>query len=204
MCPILIFSDNETYVNTWLSLLSPHYKIKRVDSLPNETSAQLIIIDAEKIKQTPTIMTTLKMFQARSLIIGDQWTEEQQVNVLVQGAAGYCEHKDTPSILLPAIQQILKGDMWMKRHLISTVISRLVKITSAIPPNTTVKTSLITTLSKRELDVANFIQQGENNKTIALKLSISERTVKAHLSSIFKKLNVSDRLHLALFLNKAI
>ncbi len=202
MCPILIFSDNETYVNTWLSLLSPHYKIKRVDSLPTEISAKLIIIEVEKITQNSNICALLKRSATRSLIIGHQCSEKQQIDFLVQGAAGYCEHKDTPAILLLAVQQILKGDMWMKRHLIATVISRLVEITPDIPLTTPADLNLISTLSKRECDVANFIQLGENNKTIAAKLSISERTVKAHLSSIFKKLEVSDRLHLALLLNQ--
>jgi DNA-binding NarL/FixJ family response regulator len=47
-----------------------------------------------------------------------------------------------------------------------------------------------------------MIQSGENNKDIASTLHISERTVKAHLTSIFKKLNVSDRLRLALFIKE--
>ena len=45
-----------------------------------------------------------------------------------------------------------------------------------------------------------MIQDGKSNKAIANCLSISERTVKAHLTSIFKKLNVADRLHLALYI----
>jgi two-component system nitrate/nitrite response regulator NarL len=49
---------------------------------------------------------------------------------------------------------------------------------------------------QREFDVAELIYQGEGNSGIALKLDISERTVKAHLSSIFRKFNVQDRLQL--------
>ena len=62
--------------------------------------------------------------------------------------------------------------------------------------------ALLTTLSSRELDVANMIRVGENNKAIADTLDISERTVKAHLTSIFKKLEVPDRLHLALYMKE--
>jgi DNA-binding NarL/FixJ family response regulator len=46
-----------------------------------------------------------------------------------------------------------------------------------------------------------MVHLGGNNKTIARELAISERTVKAHLSAIFRKLNIQNRLHLALFLN---
>jgi DNA-binding NarL/FixJ family response regulator len=54
------------------------------------------------------------------------------------------------------------------------------------------------TLTLRELDVAKMISTGENNKIIASTLNISERTVKAHLTSIFQKLKVQDRLRLAI------
>jgi DNA-binding NarL/FixJ family response regulator len=47
-----------------------------------------------------------------------------------------------------------------------------------------------------------MIRVGENNKAIADTLDISERTVKAHLTSIFKKLEVPDRLHLALYMKE--
>ena len=53
-------------------------------------------------------------------------------------------------------------------------------------------------LSPREQEVARFAAMGDSNAEIAERLSISERTVRAHLSAIFEKLQVSDRLMLAL------
>ena len=57
-------------------------------------------------------------------------------------------------------------------------------------------------LTPRELQVAKMVHLGGNNKVIARELDISERTVKAHLSAIFRKLNIENRLHLALFFNE--
>jgi DNA-binding NarL/FixJ family response regulator len=57
-------------------------------------------------------------------------------------------------------------------------------------------------LSEREVEVANLIRKGENNKGIAQVMNISERTVKAHLSSIFRKFEVDDRLRLAIRLKE--
>jgi DNA-binding NarL/FixJ family response regulator len=57
-------------------------------------------------------------------------------------------------------------------------------------------------LSTREIEVANMIRQGENNRKIAEAMNISERTVKAHLSSIFRKFDVDDRLRLAIRLKE--
>jgi DNA-binding NarL/FixJ family response regulator len=53
-------------------------------------------------------------------------------------------------------------------------------------------------LSERELDVAQYVSKGLSNKQIAFEMDITERTVKAHLTSIFKKTNTKDRLSLAL------
>jgi len=58
------------------------------------------------------------------------------------------------------------------------------------------------TLSSREKEVVVRIRTGESNKQIAEHLFISERTVKAHLSSIFKKLSLSDRLQLVIYLQQ--
>jgi two-component system nitrate/nitrite response regulator NarL len=65
-----------------------------------------------------------------------------------------------------------------------------------------VKNKAIAHLTPRELEVAQMVHLGGNNKLIARELDISERTVKAHLSAIFRKLDIENRLHLALFFNK--
>jgi len=108
---------------------------------------------------------------------------------------------------LQAVTSVLKGDIWIQRHLVPRVIGTLVKMkpepTQTLDSSKTIESSaLLKTLSSRESDVAKMIREGESNKIIAKSLSISERTVKAHLTSIFKKLNVPDRLHLALYIKE--
>ena len=62
--------------------------------------------------------------------------------------------------------------------------------------------STLTVLSPRELDVASMVGIGEQNKLISSRLSISEKTVKGHLTNIFKKLGLSSRTQLALFMHQ--
>jgi len=57
-------------------------------------------------------------------------------------------------------------------------------------------------LTNRERAVAHLVGLGANNAEIAEKLSMSERTVKAHLTSIFQQLNLRDRVQLALVMNR--
>jgi DNA-binding NarL/FixJ family response regulator len=56
-------------------------------------------------------------------------------------------------------------------------------------------------LTPRERDIARLVSNGACNKNIARELNISERTVKAHLTTIFQKLGIADRLHLALYVS---
>jgi DNA-binding NarL/FixJ family response regulator len=95
---------------------------------------------------------------------------------------------------------------------VSTVVSNqglwvgpnlMQRLIRAAGPNVTADTgsrNALTTLSSREREVAQQVGLGSSNKEIARILSITERTVKAHLSAIFQKLGVRDRLHLALFM----
>jgi len=57
----------------------------------------------------------------------------------------------------------------------------------------------LTGLTRRERELVALVAAGASNKEIAERLSIAERTVKAHLTSIFRKLGVSSRLHLAVY-----
>ena len=58
---------------------------------------------------------------------------------------------------------------------------------------------LLDGLTPRQREIARLISDGSSNKEIAARLNVAESTVKAHLTAIFRKLKVSDRLQLALF-----
>ncbi len=206
MNQILIFSANEELVRFWTTILGSHYKIDRVADINAELIADIILIDADEIVKNKPLVSLLSKKTTRVLIIGTDWPEEQQIDVLSHGAAGYCNKTDSPSLLLQAIKCILNGDVWIQRHLVSKVIGALVQMKSIAvekkPEHTPDKSLKYSSLSNREHDVAKMIRTGSSNKTIASSLVITERTVKAHLTSIYKKLNVPDRLHLALFIKE--
>ena len=122
---------------------------------------------------------------------------------MAAGASGYCQYDETETVFLKAVKSVISGEIWLQRHLVPKVIGSLVKI----PDDENFKKkdaeneALIKELSIRELDVAKMIGVGKTNKAIASNLDISERTVKAHLTSIYRKLDVPDRLHLAISIN---
>ena len=208
MNQISIFSDNKALIKLWSTALSSQYQVDSIDEINADIKVDVIIIDSQKIDTDDSLFSVFSNKSIRFLVVGSIWPEDKQIKALVLGAAGYCGQLEPPELLLQAIKSILKGDIWIQRHLVPKVIGTLIQMKSKpVDPakelQASESTKLLKTLSERELDVARMIRSGENNKGIASTLHISERTVKAHLTSIFKKLNVPDRLHLALLVKES-
>ena len=107
------------------------------------------------------------------------------------GADGYIL-KDTESAELKrAINYIIQGENYIQPSLIPALNSRLV--------NRDMDKGKIDSLTRRELEVLIQVSNGMFNKEIANSLDISERTVKNHISNIFKKIEVNDRTQAAVF-----
>jgi len=204
---IVIFSNNQPLIKLWSHALISHFDLSTASQTNDFNGAAVVIIDSKLIDEDDSLTLLFANKTSRFLVIGQDWPESKQINALVHGAAGYCGECEPAKLLLQAISSVLKGDVWIQRHLVPQVIGTLVKM-KADPlqekkaSDSIESVALLKSLSARERDVANMIREGENNKTIASKLGISERTVKAHLTSTFKKLNVNDRLHLALYIKE--
>ncbi|NOQ16387.1 MAG: DNA-binding response regulator [Methyloprofundus sp.] len=205
MTTILLFLANKTPLPPWVEGLSTQFEISIVHQIPANNN-YLTIIDTDTLKNNNTFFTPFSQLNFRCLIIGKQWPDDQQVTALVNGAAGYCDFDESSKIIELALNSILKGEIWIQRHLVQQVIGALVNINSEKQKNAGIRSAeakeKLKKLSARELDVAKMIKTGENNKKIAQHLNISDRTVKAHLTSAFKKLEINDRLQLALLMKE--
>ena len=199
---IKIFSENEALVEFCAEALSSLGALDTIKDIHSEVNADAVIIDAQKIDEDKQLISLFSNKAIRFLIIGSNWSEGNQVQALLQGAAGYCDESVTPKILLQAIENVLAGDVWMQRHLVPHIIGYLMQANSNAQAKLDEEREILNKLSKRELDVVKMIHKGNNNKTIASTLFISERTVKSHLTSIFKKLKVPNRLHLAVLIKE--
>lgn len=100
--------------------------------------------------------------------------------------------KDSESVeLKKAILSVVNGEDYIQPSLIPVLNSKMIDRN---------KDSIkIESLTKREMDVLKLLAVGMYNKEVAEKLDISERTVKNHVSNIFKKINVTDRTQAAVF-----
>lgn len=199
---IKIFSENKALVDFCTQALSSLGTLDVIKDIHLEVNADAVIIDAQKIDEDKQLTSLFSNKAIRFLIIGSSWPGDNQIQALLQGAAGYCDEAVTPKILLQAIENILVGDIWMQRHLVPRIIGFMMQANYNSQARLDEEKEILKKLSKRELDVVKMIHKGNNNKTIASALFISERTVKSHLTSIFKKLQVPNRLHLAVLIKE--
>lgn len=109
------------------------------------------------------------------------------------GANGYVLKDSDADSLIKAIRDVNNG----KTYIQPSIASLLVNDIGRVEENSDFQR--IESLTKREYEVLILIAEGLNNKDIADKLYISEKTVKNHVSSIFKKLDVNDRIQAAIF-----
>ena len=115
------------------------------------------------------------------------------------GARGYCHALSSPDMLRSVATTVTHGGLWIGPELMTRVIRAARQ--NLAETDTESHEQVRTLLTERERAVAKAVARGASNKEIARELDITERTVKAHLSAVFTKLNIRDRLQLALRFN---
>jgi DNA-binding NarL/FixJ family response regulator len=130
------------------------------------------------------------------LVTGIEETEIHHLAVQM-GAMGVVRKSENRNVLLKAIEKVHAGEAWIDRTMMANVLARLSR--ARLVPQDDPQAAKIALLSDREREVIGLIGKGLKNKEIAARLSITETTVRHHLSSIYSKLQVSDRLELTIF-----
>lgn len=121
--------------------------------------------------------------------------DEQGTAALAAGASGYCSALTLPEVLHQVANVVEHGGLWVGPQLMRRLMQGL-----ATHGNDSAAPAL-SRLSARERQVAESVARGSTNKEIARVMGITERTVKAHLTTSFEKLGVRDRMQLALLVN---
>jgi DNA-binding NarL/FixJ family response regulator len=119
----------------------------------------------------------------------------EHVRAFRLGAKGIVMKDSARRTLVQAIRTICRGDVWMDPNMGSAIAEEL-----ALGPaeDETAETGR-SDLTERELEVVRLVASGCKNREVGNSLSISERTVKSHLTSIFHKLGVRDRVGLVMY-----
>lgn len=152
----------------------------------------LLDINMPKLNGIETLKILRKKKNEMNVLILTVHDEiEYLVHAIEIGIQGYILKDSGFDELRKAISAIISGESYIQPNLIPTLNNYLINKNSDLDK--------IKTLTKRELQVLIEVANGKFNRDIAENLDISERTVKNHLVSIFKKISVSDRTQAAVF-----
>lgn len=113
------------------------------------------------------------------------------------GAMGIVTRDQPGETLIKAIRKIDAGELWLDRTRTAGVVSRLARGRTAREDDP--DRSKVEALTRREREIVDLVAEGLKNKQIADRLSISEATVRNHLTSVLDKLDLDDRFELAVF-----
>jgi len=204
---ILLGSPNRAVIKRWQSLLSGNSQFEKAltlrELMERSESRKLelalvhrLLIDtgsfAELRKRSP---------QTKFFLLSDRPSEEEGLAFLKLGIVGYGNTYISPARLAEAIRVVSNGGVWLGQKVIQHLIQETyARLQDAAPKAET--GDKLSALTKAERKIAELVAKGQSNLEIAADLNITERTVKAHLTSIYEKTKAGNRLNLALLINR--
>lgn len=129
---------------------------------------------------------------ARILVLTGVVEPEQHQRAVRLGAMGLVFKEKCVKDLIEAIQQVNAGRVWLDPSIMTGLVAEVQRTRDP-------ESEKIAAITAREREVVNLVCEGLKNKEIADRLSISEATVRNHLTSVLNKLKLSDRFELALY-----
>ncbi len=138
--------------------------------------------------------------QTKIIILTTSFDEGYLLELLRAGASGYISQNAPVRDLTQAIRKVFADEIWVERRIMMKLLEGVWKRPESTKGGIENRLELLTI---RETEVLKLLASGHRNKEIADKLFISEKTVKTHLNTIFKKLNVSDRVQAAIYATRS-
>ena len=132
----------------------------------------------------------------RTIMLTAAIEKAEIVKALQLGAAGVVLKSSPTDLLFKSIRSVMAGQHWIGRDAVSDLVQALRSQIGAAPEKPARERFGLT---RREVEITSSVVAGLSNREIARKLSLSEDTVKHHLTNIFNKMGASNRLELALF-----
>lgn len=139
----------------------------------------------------------VRSHRAKVLVFTGAEAQDDLVEAMKLGAAGILMKSSAPELIGRSIRKVYEGEIWVDANTTAAVIRQSAAQAEARTPPA--GKGPRTQLSQREGEIIALVAEGYKNREIAVKLLITEQTVKNHLRNVFNKLSVSDRMELALY-----
>jgi two-component system nitrate/nitrite response regulator NarL len=167
-----------------------------------EDHPDIVLLDlslGENSSEAFSLLTDLRKggYQARVIVLADGEDISCRVQAVVLGAAGVVLRDQSVGILKKAIEKVHAGEVWLERTLTASVLREMAGQSSTREPDPGVVK--LNSLSDREREIVERVCESLSNREIGHRLAISEATVRHHLTSIYNKLGIQNRLELVIF-----
>lgn len=160
----------------------------------------VVVLDAQLAREScaSVIPALSNGHHARVLLISDERSMHTDYSAILHGACGIVSKAEAPELVLKAISKVHAGELWLDRATTGRLFVEL-STRNARPADPEQKK--IASLTKREADVIHRLveQPGADNKKLADSMCMGEHTLRNHLSRIYDKLEVPNRLELYVF-----
>ena len=165
---------------------------RAVSETPDVIILDLLLGDEDALTFLPELCEASS--RSRVLILTGVQNPDSHRRAIRRGAMGIVLKEHAAEQLIKAIKKVYEGEVWIERSMMGSMIQELSKPAMVDP-----ELAKIESLTEREREVIALVGEGLKNKQVGERLFISETTVTHHLSSVFSKLEVSDRLELIIY-----
>jgi DNA-binding NarL/FixJ family response regulator len=164
-----------------------------IPELATTSNIDLVLLGSRGGQNLFDLMASLKASRPdlRIIVTGSGADDETILKALAAGAKGYVDEAATPAEFNQAIRIVNQGSVWAPRRVLSMFIERVTSSPGRIFPAGRV------TFTDREKEVLELLVAGRSNKEIGSSLGIEERTVKAHVAKLMRKVGVQNRIALS-------
>jgi DNA-binding NarL/FixJ family response regulator len=184
----------------WLKVVGETANASNAFSIARDEQPDIILLDidlgdSDGLDLVPELLSAAP--QARVVVLTGMRDPEIHCRAARLGAMGLVTKNEPTEVLLQAIAKVHAGEVWFNRRLLASVLGEITRNGKVQPVDPEVLK--IAELTAREREVIALVGKGYKNRHIAECMHIAEATARHHLTSIFAKLGVSDRLELVIY-----
>lgn len=212
----LVISQRLDFVRNWTATLRPRGEVETFsrtedwDSCLDGRVPHLVVLDYELLGLDPAPQLKLWRSQcatAHLVLAGTEFPPTRELAALAAGVLACCDARLSGDERERIVDVVLQGGVWISPATLPHFVSRLQAFSArqdarASDAAGASSEGALASLTERQREVALLVGQGASNKKIGSQMNITDRTVKAHLTMIFEKLGVTDRLQLALYMTR--
>ncbi|MDO8413034.1 MAG: response regulator transcription factor [Gallionellaceae bacterium] len=205
---LMLASPSMRKLDRWKQGLNGYARllhIQNLDSLRDEVvqvKPEILLLDYElpQLDGARGIVRLRRLSpHTKIVMMSGSISDEEEWAFFRAGARGCCRDDISLESLQTLVAAVQQGELWIRRTLTYRLLEQMGGASNKKIDRTYL--GLLASLTQREYEISVRVSIGENNKQIAQALKITERTVKSHLTEIYRKLGDVDRLKLALILS---